>query len=87
MAGEVSSEQETGGGCGCLTILVVIAIIVAIGFGVAECHKTTFEQCIDQTAWFYERDSFLRLVPDAGERRMLLERACEIAIETGWRPD
>ena len=86
MADEVSSEQETGGGCGCLTILVVIAIIVAIGFGIAECHKTTWEKCLDQAAqttaarsweWRYSDDTY----------RSLLETTCELSLGSGWRPD
>ena len=87
MADEAISEQETGGGFGCLMFLVIIVIIVAIGFGIAECHKTTFEKCIEQTAPTAEARELRASLPDERSYRMILEHACNLSIESGWRPD
>lgn len=85
MADEASPEQETGGGCGCLTFLVIIAIIVGIGFGIAECHKTTWEKCLDQAAQVVPADDWEGY--SDGAYRLYLETVCEISLRSGWRPD
>ena len=86
MADEASSEQEAGGGCGCLTFLVIIAIIVGIGFGIAECHKTTWEKCLDEAAQVTAVYNWEQRYSD-DVYRSLLEGVCRASLRSGWRPD